>query len=44
MPNEYEGKHRKLWTRAAYRIEVEGHIDETWSDHFGGAPLKARLS
>ena len=36
MPNEYNGKYLKLWTPAAYRIEVEGHLDEHWSDRLGG--------
>ena len=32
MPNEYDGKSLKLWTPATYRIKVEGHLDESWSD------------
>ena len=30
------GKHIKLWTPATYRIEVEGHLKESWSDRLGG--------
>jgi len=36
MPNEYDGKHLKLWTPATYRIKVEGHLDESWTDRLGG--------
>ena len=36
MPNEYEGKHLKLWAPATYRIKVEGKLDESWSDRLGG--------
>ena len=25
-------KHIKPWTPATYRIEVEGHLDESWTD------------
>jgi hypothetical protein len=36
MPDEYEGKHLKLWTPASYRIEVEGHLGASWSDRLAG--------
>ena len=36
MPDLYDGKRLKLWTPATYRIEVEGHLDESWSDRLGG--------
>jgi hypothetical protein len=36
MPNKYKGKHLKLWTPAAYRIEVEGDLDESLSERLGG--------
>jgi hypothetical protein len=32
MQHESTGKHFKLWTPATYRIEVEGHLDESWSN------------
>jgi hypothetical protein len=36
MQHEYDGKHLKLWTQATYRIEVEGHLDESWSERLAG--------
>ena len=42
MPNEYEEKHLKLWMPATYHIEVEGHIDESWSDRLGGMRITTR--
>jgi len=36
MPNSSQRKHLKLGTPATYRIEVEGHLDESWSDRLGG--------
>ncbi|NOR06040.1 MAG: hypothetical protein GQ575_07005 [Deltaproteobacteria bacterium] len=36
MANEHKGKRLKLWTSATYRITVEGHLDEGWSDRLGG--------
>ena len=41
MPNEYIGKHLKLWTPATYQIEVEGHLDEHWSDRLGGMRINS---
>ena len=35
-------KHIKLWTPATYRIEVEGHLDESWSDRLAGMRITAR--
>jgi len=42
MADEYERKRLKLWTPATYRIEVEGHIDESWSERLGGLCIKTR--
>ena len=36
MANEDKGKRLKLWTPATYRIQVEGHVDESRSDRLGG--------
>lgn len=36
MSNSYDGKKLKLWTPATYRIEVEGHLDDSWPDRLGG--------
>ena len=42
MPGEYNGKHLKLWTPATYRIEVEGVIDENWTDSLAGMRISSR--
>ena len=36
MNNNSNEKHIKLWTPATYRIEVQGHLDELWSDRLVG--------
>ena len=36
MADGHKRKHLKLWTPAIYRIEVEGHLDESLSDRLGG--------
>jgi hypothetical protein len=35
-------KHIKLWTPATYRIEVEGHLAESWSDRLAGMRITTR--
>jgi hypothetical protein len=42
MPDDYTEKHLKLWSPASYLIEVEGHLDESWSDRLGGLRVKTR--
>ena len=42
MPDNFTEKHLKLWTPATYRIEVEGHLDESWSDRLGGLRIRSR--
>ena len=32
----------KLWTPATYRIEVEGHLNESWSDCLAGMHITTR--
>jgi hypothetical protein len=36
MAREYDGKHLKIWTPATYPIEVDGKVDESWSDRLAG--------
>ena len=36
MENNSNEKYLKLWTPATYRIEGEGHLDESWSGRMGG--------
>ena len=42
MNNTSKEKHIKLWTPATYRIEVEGHLDESWSDRLVGMRITTR--
>ena len=42
MTNNSNEKHIKLWTPATYRIEVEGHLAESWSDRLAGMRITAR--
>jgi hypothetical protein len=42
MTNNSNEKHIKLWTPATYRIEVEGHLAESWSDRLVGMRITAR--
>ena len=32
----------KLWTPATYRIEVEGHLNESWSECLAGMHISTR--
>jgi hypothetical protein len=36
MTNNPNEKYIKLWTPATYRIEVQGQLDESWSDRLVG--------
>ena len=42
MTKNSKEKHIKLWTPADYRIEVEGHPDELWSDRLAGIHITTR--
>jgi len=42
MPGEFDGKHLKLWTPATYRIEVEGVLEEIWTDSVAGMRVSSR--
>jgi hypothetical protein len=35
-------KNIKLWTPATYRIEVEGYLDESWSDRLAAMRIVTR--
>jgi hypothetical protein len=35
-------KQIKLWTPATYRIEVDGHLDESWSNRLAGMRITTR--
>jgi len=40
MQHESTGKYPKLSTPATYCIEVEGHLDESWSERLAGMNIK----
>ena len=42
MSDDYNGIHLKLWAPATYRIEVQGQLNESWSDRLGGMLIKSR--
>ena len=42
MTDNLNEKHIKLWTPATYRIEVEGHLAESWSDRLAGMRINTR--
>jgi hypothetical protein len=42
MPNSHKAEHLKLWTPADYKIEVEGVLDESWSDRLAGMRVSSR--
>ena len=43
MSDDYTGKQLKLWTSATYCIEVEGQLDDSWSDRLAGKAGKEVL-
>ena len=43
MPDDYNGKHFKLWTPVTDRIEVQSHLDESWTDRLGGCLAEGYL-
>ncbi|MEE4606413.1 MAG: hypothetical protein V2J65_34395 [Desulfobacteraceae bacterium] len=42
MPGEFDKKHLKFWTPATYHIEVEGVLDEIWTDSLAGMRISTR--
>ena len=42
MPDLSNEKRLKLWTPATYCIEVDGNLDESWSDRLGGMRITTR--
>ncbi len=42
MPDNLNKKRIKLWTPATYRIEVEGHLNESWSECLAGMHISTR--
>jgi len=42
MTQNSKRKNIKLWTPATYRIEVAGHLAESWSDRLAGMCITSR--
>jgi hypothetical protein len=42
MTQNSNKKQVKIWTPATYRIEVEGHLDASWSDRLAGMKITSR--
>jgi hypothetical protein len=42
MPDTKNREHLRPWSPASYRIEVEGLLEETWSDRFAGMRITSR--
>jgi hypothetical protein len=42
VTNDLNEKNIKLWTPVAYRIEVNGYLDESWSDRLAGMQITSR--
>jgi len=42
MAENSNDKHIRLWTPATYRIEVEGHLNESWSYRLAGMGINTR--
>ena len=42
MINHSGKEHLRPWAAAYYRIEVEGHLDESWSDRLAGMQISYR--
>ena len=43
MTTSNNAPHLKLWTPATYRIEVDGRLQESWSDSLGGMRITSRI-
>ncbi len=42
MTDNSKKKHIKLWTPLTYRIEVEGHLTESWAECLAGMQITVR--
>ena len=42
MTDNSKGEHIKLWTPTTYRIEVEGFLNESWSEFLAGMHINTR--
>ena len=42
MTENSNEKRVKLWTPVTYRVEVDGHLDESWSDRLAGMRITTR--
>ncbi len=42
MTDNFNKTRIKLWTPVTYRIDVEGHLNESWSDCLAGMRITTR--
>lgn len=42
MPDNNNTGHVRPWAPATYRIEIEGFLENSWSDRFGGLRITSR--
>jgi len=42
MENEFNGEHLNHQAPAIYRIEVEGQLEQSWSDRLAGMQIRQR--
>lgn len=42
MSDQHQKEHLQPWEAATYRIEVEGLLEERWSDRFAGMQIRSR--
>jgi len=42
VTNDSNAKNIKVWTPVTYRIEVNGYLDESWSDRLAGMQITSR--
>lgn len=43
MSNLKDGKYLQPWSTAIYRIEIEGLLEENWSNRFAGMKITSRM-
>lgn len=42
MPDTKDGQYLRPWSQAFYRIQIEGLLEESWSDCFAGMGITYR--
>jgi len=42
MPTTKDNQYLQPWSQALYRIQIEGNLEDSWSDRFAGMRVKTR--